>query len=249
VKRARFVHEGREQWGVVSDGGTVSVANGRAVPLAEVVLLPPAQRGATVFALGLNYADHSAELGFKAPDTPLVFLKGYNSFVAHNGVAPRPRDATQMHPECELVAVIGRPARNVPESKALDYISAYTIACDYAIRDYLENYYRPNLRDKNRDALTPLGPYLVDPEDVGDPQALSLSTIVNGRTVQQGSTSNMVFSVRQLIAYLSRFMTLMPGDMILTGTPHGVHFVADGDEILCEIARVGRLMHRVCADR
>ena len=142
-------------------------------------------------------------------------------------------------------SVIGRTARHVAARDALDHVSGYTIACDYAVREFLENYYRPNLRVKNRDALTPLGPWVVDAADVGDPQALALSTTVNGTKVQSGSTADMVFPVAELIAYLSSFMTLSPGDMILTGTPHGVHFVSEGDEVACEIDRVGRLVHRV----
>lgn len=246
MKRVRLIHAAREQWGVVSsDEQAIALADGSTVGWDAATLLPPVTPGATVFALGLNYADHSVELGFKPPSQPLVFLKGPNGFVAHGGVSPKPRDADQMHPECELVAVIGRTARRVAASEALDHVAGYTIACDYAVREFLENYYRPNLRVKNRDGLTPIGPWIVDAADVGDPQALALSTTVNGTTVQSGSTGDMVFPVAELIAYLSGFMTLSPGDMILTGTPHGVHFVREGDEVACTVERVGRLVHRV----
>lgn len=246
MKRVRLVHGGREQWGeVMPDGKAVRLACRATVDWEALSLLPPVTPGATIFALGLNYADHSAELGFTPPARPLVFLKGANSFVAHGGVSTRPRDAAQMHPECELVAVIGRPARRIAAADALACVGGYTIACDYAVREYLENYYRPNLRVKNRDGLTPIGPWIVDADDVGDPQALALSTTVNGEIVQSGSTASMVFPVAELIAYLSSFMTLSPGDMILTGTPLGVQFVADGDEVVCEIERVGRLVNHV----
>lgn len=246
MKHVRLIHAGREQWGVVSaDEQAITLADGTHVGWGDITLLPPVTPGVTIFALGLNYADHSVELGFKPPSQPLVFLKGHNGFVAHNGVSPKPRDADQMHPECELVAVIGRTARRVSVADALDHVSGYTIACDYAVREFLENYYRPNLRVKNRDALTPLGPWVVDAADVGDPQALALATTVNGATVQSGSTRDMVFPVAELIAWLSSFMTLSPGDMILTGTPHGVHFVSAGDDVVCEVERVGRLAHRV----
>jgi 5-oxopent-3-ene-1,2,5-tricarboxylate decarboxylase/2-hydroxyhepta-2,4-diene-1,7-dioate isomerase len=177
----------------------------------------------------------------------LVFLKGYNSFVGHLGASPRPADANQMHPECELVAIIGKQANRVARADALAYVGGYTVTCDYAIREYLENYYRPNLRVKNRDATTPLGPWIVDAADVPDPQVLHLSTTVNGVSVQHGSTRDMVFDVATLIEHLSAFMTLMPGDMILTGTPHGVHFVNPGDEVVCEIEAIGRLVNRVRA--
>lgn len=246
MKRARIAHEGRSCWAQVTEGGdALLLPDGQRVAAAQAQWLPPVQPGASVFALGLNYADHVVELGFKKQETPLIFLKGANTFVGHNGATPRPADANQMHPECELVAIIGRPARRVRQAEALDYVGGYTIANDYAIREYLENYYRPNLRVKNRDATTPIGPWIVDAADIGDPQALQLSTTVNGQTVQSGSTADMVFSIAWLIEYLSEFMTLMPGDMILTGTPHGVHFVQPGDEVVCEIDKVGRLSNRI----
>lgn len=250
MKHARIFHQGRALWATVSqDEQALLLPHGGTVAAADAQWLPPVAAGATIFALGLNYADHSAELGFKPPSEPLVFLKGTSSFVGHGGITPRPPDANQMHPECELVAVIGMPARKVSRADALGHVAGYTVACDYAIREYLENYYRPNARVKNRDATTPLGPWIVDAADIGDPQALALSTTVNGKTVQDGSTADMVFDVATLIEYLSGFMTLMPGDMILTGTPHGVHFVAPGDEVVCTVEGVGRLVNRTAAAR
>jgi len=153
-----------------------------------------------------------------------------------------------MHPECELVAIIGRPARRVPAADALAYVGGYTIACDYAIREYLENYYRPNLAVKNRDAATPLGPWVVDAADIPDPQNLRLRATVNGSVVQEGSTADMILTIAELIAYLSETMTLAPGDMILSGTPQGVHFCSAGDEVVCEIEGIGRLVNRLVAE-
>ena len=248
MKRARIFHDGQARWGTLVDGdGAILLGDGTSVAAADARWLPPAERDATIFALGLNYADHSAELGFKPPATPLVFLKGHSALSGHDTTTPRPADANQMHPECELVAVIGRAARRVAEADALAYVAGYTIACDYAIREYLENYYRPNMPVKNRAATTPLGPWIVDAAEIPDPQALALSTTVNGVEVQHGTTADMVFGVAALIEYLSGFMTLRPGDLILTGTPHGVHFVAPGDEVVCAIERVGRLVNRPVA--
>ena len=140
MKRARLQHGGRLQWGNLSDDDTrIHLADGTSVATADALFVPAVTPGATVFALALNYADHSAELGFKAPEKPLIFLKSPGSFTGHRGIAPRPADANQMHPECELVAVIGKPARKVSAGAALDYVSGYTVACDYAIREYLEN--------------------------------------------------------------------------------------------------------------
>lgn len=245
MRRARIACDGRVEWAYVADDEAVILPGGRRVAAGTFSWLPPVTPGATIFALGLNYADHSRELGFKPPAAPLVFLKGHNGLVGHNGRTPRHADANQMHPECELVAIIGRPARKVRAADALDFVGGYTVTCDYAIREYLENFYRPNLRVKNQDATTPIGPWIVDAGDIGDPQDLSLTTKVNGETVQHGSTGDMVFPVAELIAFLSDFMTLMPGDMIMTGTPHGVHFVNPGDEVVCSIEGVGTLVNHL----
>jgi 4-hydroxyphenylacetate degradation bifunctional isomerase/decarboxylase decarboxylase subunit len=171
-----------------------------------------------MFALGLNYADHAAELAFKAPTEPLAFIKSKGTYTGHNQVTWRPDNVAYMHYECELVAVIGKPARNVKRADALDYLAGYTVCNDYAIRDYLENYYRPNLRVKNRDATTPVGPWIVDAADVPTPQA-EAAHLGQRRTAQEGSTADMIFDIPYLIEYLSSFMTLQPGDMIATGTP------------------------------
>lgn len=248
MRRARICHAGRAQWAAVSaDGATLTLADGTIVAAALADWLPPITPGATIFALGLNFADHNAELGFKTKEPPLVFLKGPNTLVGHEGTTPRPADANQMHPECELVATIGKPARRVSRGDALAHVAGYTVACDYAIREYLENYHRPNLRVKNRDATTPIGPWIVDARDVPDPQALRMTTRINGTLVQDGTTADMVLDVAGLIAYLSETMTLLPGDMILTGTPQGLHFVDPGDEVVCEIEGVGQLVNHVVA--
>ena len=250
MRRARIAHKGAVSWAEVPENGDVlRLANGEIVAARDVQWLAPVTPGATIFALGLNYADHRKELGFKTQDPPLIFLKGPNALVGHLGETARPADANQMHPECELVAIIGRPVRNVRAEDALKCVSGYTIACDYAIREYLENYYRPNLAVKNRDATTPLGPWVVDAADIPDPQSLRLRTSVNGKIVQDGSTADMILGVAGLIAYLSETMTLSPGDMILTGTPQGVHFCSAGDDVACEIEGIGRLVNRLVAER
>lgn len=249
MKRAKIFHAGREQWGLLegeADKQFIRLADGARVAAQHAHWLAPVAPGASIFALGLNYAEHGAELGFGAATAaPLVFLKGHATLVGHGGSTPCPRDAHQIHPECELVAVIGKPARRVPVKAALGYVAAYTIANDYAVREYLENYYRPNARVKNRDAMTPLGPWLVDASDVGDPQKLKLRTFIGNRLVQDGTTGDMILGVADLIAYLSEILTLAPGDMILTGTPAGVEFVKPGDVVTCEIEKIGRLENRL----
>jgi 5-oxopent-3-ene-1,2,5-tricarboxylate decarboxylase/2-hydroxyhepta-2,4-diene-1,7-dioate isomerase len=221
---------------------------GRLVDFSEVVWLPPMKpvpRPRTILALGLNYADHAKELEFKPPTEPLAFLKGEASLTGHNACTVRPDGVKFMHYECELAVVIGREARNVKKADALAYVGGYSVANDYAIRDYLENWYRPNLRVKNRDTCTPIGPWLVDAADVPDPQALALKTTVNGQLTQSGHTQDMIFDVATLIEYFSAFMTLMPGDLILTGTPDGVVDCQPGDVVVTEIDGIGALSNTI----
>jgi 5-oxopent-3-ene-1,2,5-tricarboxylate decarboxylase/2-hydroxyhepta-2,4-diene-1,7-dioate isomerase len=153
-----------------------------------------------------------------------------------------------MHYECELAVVIGRSAKHVNRADAMHVVAGYTVANDYAVRDYLENYYRPNLRVKNRDTCTVLGPWLVDASDVPDPHRLALRTLVNGKLTQHGNTSDMVATIPELIEYLSGFMTLGAGDVILTGTPEGVTNVNVGDEVVTEIDDIGHLVNTIVGD-
>ncbi|HEY9577272.1 MAG TPA: fumarylacetoacetate hydrolase family protein [Pseudobacillus sp.] len=246
MKRAKVAYAGAIHEAVEKDG-RLQLDDGRIVEEQDVVWLPPVELR-TVFALGLNYADHAAELSFKAPEEPLVFLKGPNTFIGHRGQTRRPADVEYMHYECELAVVIGRPARNIKREDAYNYVSGYTIANDYAIRDYLENYYRPNLRVKNRDTCTPIGPWFVDKDSISDPMNLALRTYVNGKITQEGNTKDMVFDIPYLIEYLSSFMTLNEGDVILTGTPKGSVDTKVGDEVITEIEGIGRLVNTIVGD-
>lgn len=246
MKSARVAYAGGIHY-ATSQNGCLRLTDGGVVAEDAVVWLPPVQPG-TVFALGLNYADHAKELAFKAPDEPLVFLKGPQSLCGHLGKTRRPRGVKYMHYECELAVVIGKTARRVSKENAYDYVAGYTVANDYAIRDYLENYYRPNFRVKSRDFATPIGPYLVDAADVGDPMNLQLRTLVNGQVAQEGNTRDMIFDIRALIVYLSEFMTLSPGDIILTGTPEGLADVKAGDEVVTEIEGIGSLKNTIIGD-
>ena len=166
MKRARVAYGGALHEALPHPGADgrewLRLADGRVVAEDAVVWLPPFEAG-TVIALGLNYADHAKELAFKAQEEPLVFLKGPGALIGHRGQTRRPADATFMHYECELAVVIGRPARSGQRApRRWRHVAGYTVANDYAIRDYLENWYRPNLRVKNRDTCTVLGPWLVD---------------------------------------------------------------------------------------
>ncbi len=228
-------------------GENLRLADGRVVTEEQVVWLPPFEPG-TVIALGLNYADHAKELAFKAQEEPLVFLKGPGTLIGHRRMTRRPSGVKFMHYECELAVVIGRPAKRVARSHALEHVAGYCIANDYAVRDYLENWYRPNLRAKNRDGATVLGPWFVDAADVADPANLGLRTFVNGKLTQTGNTGDLIFGIPYLIEYLSGFMTLSPGDVILTGTPEGVVNVMPGEVVACEIDGLGRLVNTIAPD-
>ncbi|MDP3604594.1 MAG: fumarylacetoacetate hydrolase family protein [Polaromonas sp.] len=247
MKHARVIHQGQRHSATERDGQIV-LDNGVLVAEHTVTWLPPlapTPRARTILALGLNYADHAKELEFKAPEEPLVFIKGENTLMGHRQSTRRPPDAQFMHYECELTIVVGKTAKNVKRDDARDFIAGYTIANDYAIRDYLENWYRPNLRVKNRDTCTPLGPWLVDAADIADPMALALQTTVNGQVTQSGNTRDMIFGVDFLIAYFSSFMTLQPGDLILTGTPDGVVDCRPGDVIVTGIEGLGELVNTI----
>ena len=231
----------------VEHDADVLLDDGRVLAETEVVWLPPFAVG-TVFAVGLNYADHARELASARPEEPLLFLKSARALAGHRAETRRPQGVEFMHYECELAVVIGRSCRQVGRADAARFIQGYTVANDYAIRDYLENYYRPNLKVKNRDACTLLGPWLVDTREVADPQSLTLRTTVNGIVTQEGNTRDMIFGVHELIEYLSSFMTLASGDVILTGTPRGVVNVNPGDEVVTEVESVGRLVNFIVDD-
>jgi 5-oxopent-3-ene-1,2,5-tricarboxylate decarboxylase / 2-hydroxyhepta-2,4-diene-1,7-dioate isomerase len=248
MKRARVAYAGAIHEATPGAAAqTLRLADGRVVAEGEVVWLPPFEVG-TIIALGLNYADHAKELAFNAQEEPLVFLKGAGSLIGHRGQTRRPAGIKFVHYECELAVVIGRPARKVARADAMAHVAGYTVANDYAIRDYLENWYRPNLRVKSRDGGTVLGPWLVDAADIAAPPQLDLRTLVNGRVVQQGNTRDLVFDIPYLVEYLSAFMTLQPGDVLLTGTPEGVVDVGVGDEVVCEIEGIGRLANTIVGD-
>jgi 5-oxopent-3-ene-1,2,5-tricarboxylate decarboxylase/2-hydroxyhepta-2,4-diene-1,7-dioate isomerase len=247
MKHARVLYQGAT-FSATERDGQLLLADGRLLPFEAVTWLPPLDptpQPRTILALGLNYADHAKELAFKAPEEPLVFLKGENTLTGHRQFTRRPAGVQFMHYECELTVIIGKTAKHVRREHAYDVIAGYTVANDYAVRDYLENWYRPNLRVKNRDDATPLGPWFVEARDVPDPMALELRTTVNGELTQSGSTRDMIFGVPFLIEYFSSFMTLRPGDLILTGTPDGVVDCRPGDVVVTEIQGIGALMNTI----
>lgn len=246
MRRCRVVADGRQTPATVEDGFVVTPHGTRHRPV-EVTWLPPVAPG-TILALALNYGDHAEELSLERPAQPALFPKFRNALVGHLGAVVRPAGIEYMHYENELAVVIGRPARRVAARDALAYVKGYTIANDFVVRDFVIDHFRPPVKPKNFDTFLPLGPWLVDAEDVPDPQDLRLRTLVNGEVRQEGHTGAMLYGVAEIIEYVSEFMTLQEDDVILTGTPKGISHVHPGDVIRCEIEGVGALENRVVAE-
>jgi 5-oxopent-3-ene-1,2,5-tricarboxylate decarboxylase/2-hydroxyhepta-2,4-diene-1,7-dioate isomerase len=249
VRSVRFAADGRVRQGWAEGEGEGLVLrdeSGRAFPPSQAVWLPPVEPG-TVLAVALNYADHAVELALAQPPAPALFLKPVHALVGHGGAVVLPRGVRHLHYEGELAVVIGRPARRVPRAHALEYVRGYTVANDVTARDFVADVFRPPTKAKGWDTFLPLGPWLVEGE-IADPGRLAIRTLVNGEVRQEGTTADMVYSVADLIAYASEFLTLMPGDVFLTGTPRGIAPVRAGDVIRVEIEGVGALENRVVAE-
>jgi 2-keto-4-pentenoate hydratase/2-oxohepta-3-ene-1,7-dioic acid hydratase in catechol pathway len=199
-----------------------------------------------IIGVGLNYRDHARECGAPIAQTPILFLKPTTSIGGPNDTVELPPDSMKTDWEVELAVVIGLQARNVPVSKALGYVAGYCIAHDVSERAHQLELGTQWTKGKSHDGFCPLGPWLVTAHEVGDPQTLDLWCEVNGKTVQKSNTSDMIFSVAECIADASRYMTLMPGDVIITGTPAGVglgqvpqRYLAAGDQVRLGIERLG----------
>ncbi len=228
---------------------------GKAVPLGEARVHAPIARPGKIIGIGLNYEDHARETGAQAPEKPIVFAKYPNTVVASGEAIRIPPITEQVDYEAELAVVIGRAARNVSEAEALDYVFVYTNCNDVSSRDLQFSEGGQWTRSKSIDTFCPLGPYLVTSDEVPDPQNLYVRSVVNGEVMQDGTTSDMIFPVAALISFLSTGMTLMPGDVIATGTPAGVGFARDpkvflkpGDEVTIEIEGLGTLTNPVEAE-
>jgi 5-oxopent-3-ene-1,2,5-tricarboxylate decarboxylase/2-hydroxyhepta-2,4-diene-1,7-dioate isomerase len=243
VKTGRVLVEGRILEVEVAAEGSLRAGGTRYQPDA-VTFLPPLQPR-TLYGLALNYADHAAELELERPEDPAIFIKALSSLVGHRGAVVYPRGAQYCHYEAELAVVIGRTARRVKAKDALWYVSGYTVANDFTCRDFVKNVFRPPVKAKGFDSFGPLGPYVVSADEVGDPGNLRVTTHVNGELRQEGSTRDLILSVPDIIEYFSWFLTLAPGDIILTGTPKGISHVYPGDEMACAVEGVGCLVNRV----
>lgn len=274
-----FQHQSRASYGVVKDGGVVDLgrrlgaqhsslrallahdglAEARRIAdrdapdfrLDEVTYLPVITDPAKVLAIGLNYADHAAEAGLKPPQKPVVFVRFPDSHVGHEQPLVKPRESDQYDYEVELCIVIGKRARRVAVKDALNYVAGYTIYHDGSVRDWQfhGSQFTPG---KNFPQSGSVGPWLATADELKDPSNLKLTTKLNGKLLQNGTTANLIFPVPELVSYLSSFTTLEPGDLIPTGTPAGVGFarkppifMKPGDVVEMEIDKIGMLRNRV----
>lgn len=207
-----------------------------------------------IVCVGLNYADHAAETGAKIPKEPILFLKAISSLNGPNDDIVIPRGSVKTDWEVELGVVIGTRASYVNEQEAMDHVAGYCVINDVSEREYQSE--RGGLWDKGKgcDSFAPIGPWLVTRDEVADPQNLKLWTEVNGVRRQNGSTQTMIFDVRTLVSYISQFMTLMPGDLIATGTPPGValgmkppQYLKAGDTLRLSVEGLGEQNNRLVA--
>ena len=226
---------------------TGAVQTGAPLPLASLRLRAPVPRPGKVICVGLNYRDHAEESGQPIPDEPVLFAKFTNSVTG-------PPIAHQVDYEAELGVVIGREAHRVDERTALEHVAGYTCVNDVSARD-LQFRSSQWLLGKAIDGFLPMGPWLVTSDEIPDPQTLRIRCEVGGETLQDSSTAQMIFGVAELIAFVTRTISLEPGDVIATGTPPGVgmartppRWLRDGDEVTVEIERVGALTNPVRMD-
>lgn len=270
MKIVRFEDaSGNEGWGAWEADGAIELL--AATPLSTPGLAP-ARTGRTatvarllapivppnILGIGLNYRRHAEEGGKGVPERPMLFLKSTNSLQHPGGpiVLPRTAASEEVDYECELAVVIGRPARNVRRAEALQYVLGYTAANDVSARDWQFKWGGGQFcQGKGFDTFCPVGPCIVTTDEIPDPGALRLRTVLNGQVMQDWTTSDLVFDVPALIEFLSASRTLLPGTVILTGTPHGVGyarrppvFLRPGDTVTVEIDGIGSLTNPVVAE-
>ncbi|NOZ82650.1 MAG: fumarylacetoacetate hydrolase family protein [Euryarchaeota archaeon] len=232
--------------GAVEDGEVRALAGmlaGRRFALEELELLPPCNPSKIV-GVGLNYIAHAEELGMPLPEEPVIFLKPPSALLAHRKPIILWRQAGRVEYEGELAVVMGRRCRDVSPARALDYVLGYTCFNDVTARE-LQAGDGQWTRSKGFDTFAPLGPFIATEDEVGDVQSLRLRTYLNSELRQNTSTSDMLFSVAELVSFISGIMTLLRGDVIATGTPPGVGEIKAGDVVSVEISEVGRLVNPV----
>ena len=257
MRIARYTTGDEPAYGVVggADGDEIVAAivgdplysgvelTGEQAPLADVRLLAPVIPRSKVVCVGRNYAEYAEELGHEVPSEPLIFLKPNTSVIGPGDPIVYPRQSRDVQFEGELAVVIGRICRDVPPDRVGDVVYGYTIGNDVTARD-LQRSDGQWARAKGFDSFCPLGPWI---ETDFDPSDRVVTTELNGEVRQQGNTSQMIYDVAAVVAYITSFMTLLPGDVVLTGTPAGVGPMQPGDEVAVSVAGLGTLTNRVVA--
>ncbi|MEW6660299.1 MAG: fumarylacetoacetate hydrolase family protein [Thermodesulfobacteriota bacterium] len=255
MRLVRFEQKGRTACGLL-EGEKISVlratpydglvnTTGEVLSLPEVTLLAPCEPS-KIIALGLNYRDHAAEFGNPVPDEPLIFMKPGTAVIGPDAAIVYPAMSRRVDYEAELAVVMGQTARHVPEEKALEYVLGYTCFNDVTARD-LQKKDGQFTRAKGFDTFAALGPWIET--DIGDPDNLEVEAVLNGERKQHSNTNNMVFGVKTLISFISRIMTLLPGDVIATGTPAGIGPMRIGDVVEIKVEKIGTLRNQVTAER
>ncbi|HEX5513896.1 MAG TPA: fumarylacetoacetate hydrolase family protein [Gammaproteobacteria bacterium] len=277
MKLVRWGAPGAEQPGLVDDGGCIrslvgvidDVAGAALLPesLARLRQLDPAALPAVepgvrlgpcvgnvgkLIGLGLNYSDHAAECGMEPPPEPVVFMKATSAICGPNDNLELPPGSEHTDWEVELAVVIGRPAKNISENDVMEHIAGYCVINDYTERHCQLHRAGQWVKGKSFDSFAPIGPWLVTRDEITDPQNLSLWLEIDGQTCQNGNTADMIFGVRHLVSYISRFMSLQPGDIIATGTPSGVgmgrkpqEYLRAGQVIRAGVVGLGEQRQRV----
>jgi 2-keto-4-pentenoate hydratase/2-oxohepta-3-ene-1,7-dioic acid hydratase in catechol pathway len=251
MRIVRFEREGRTAYGIL-EGEKVSVlrstpydglenTSGEGMSLPEVTLLAPCEP-TKIVALGLNYRDHAAEFGHPIPEEPLIFLKPSTAVIGPDADIVYPSMSRRVDYEAELAVVIGRTCRFVKTEDFRDYVLGYTCINDVTARD-LQKKDGQFTRSKSFDTFAPLGPWIETA--IPDPDNLTVEAYLNGERRQHGNTRNMVFGVATLVSFISRIMTLGPGDVIATGTPAGIGPMAPGDVVEIRVEGIGRLRNRI----
>jgi 5-carboxymethyl-2-hydroxymuconate isomerase len=279
MKLVRYGAFGSEKPGLIDKDGKLRDLSGQVKDLADDAFAPanlaklaaldpaslPAVSGSPrigspvggkpkFIAIGLNYADHAAESNMQIPSEPIVFMKALNSLCGPNDDVEKPRGSTKLDWEVELAIIIGTKAKYVTEADALKHVAGYSVCNDVSERFFQIERGGQWTKGKSHDTFGPLGPWLVTPDEVGDVHKLSMYLDVNGKRCQTGSTATMIFNVPQIVSYLSGMMTLMPGDIITTGTPPGVglgmkppKFLEVGDVMMLGIEKLGEQKQKVVA--
>ena len=279
MKLVRYGEKGKEKPGLVDKSGQIRDLSAHLADLAgdafspaslsKIAALDPASLplvsgkpriGAVVggspkfIAIGLNYSDHANEVGMAIPAEPIVFMKGNNSLCGPNDQVEKPRGSTKLDWEVEIAIIIGTRAKYVSEADALNYVAGYSVCNDVSERFFQIERLGQWTKGKSHDTFGPLGPWLVTKDEISDVQKLAMWCDVNGKRCQTGSTATMIFGIKKIVSYLSEIMTLMPGDVIATGTPPGVgmgmkppKFLNVGDVVTLGIEGLGEQRQEIIA--